>query len=219
MATPYAVTDDGYEIQWQTNYLSAFFLTKLLLSTMTSTAATVNLHNRVRIVNLSSDAVFLDIAPYPNLADPKLSDLIGFMASWKRYCHSKIAIVLLTHHLHMLFTDQNLAIKVYSLNPGVIETNLQAADPTWIGTIVWFLVRWNLVPGRLSREDGARTTLACATSVEEDIINGSGAFFGPIGQRDKRGDALIESWQSVNMEEQLWMASEKMLTEKGFDFS
>lgn len=85
----------------------------------------------------------------------------------KRYCHSKTAIVLLTHHLHRLFTSQNLDIKTYVLHPGVIETNLQAFDPTLLGRTIKFVVKWGLLPGKLSREDGARTTLACATSEDQ----------------------------------------------------
>ena len=87
----------------------------------------------------------------------------------KRYCHSKMAMVLLTHHLHTLVTRDDNAmnnIKTYAVHPGFVETNLQALDPTLLGKIVKFSVRWGLVPGKVSREDGARTTLACATSDE-----------------------------------------------------
>ena len=93
--------------------------------------------------------------------------MLTVFESRKRYCHSKLAIVLLTHHLHRLFTSQNLDIKAYVLNPGVIETNLQATDPTLLGRTIKFVVKWGLVPGKLGREDGARTTLACATSDDE----------------------------------------------------
>jgi len=63
-----------------------------------------------------------------------------------------------------MLSHQNLAIRAYVLHPGVVETNLQAADPTLLGRSIKFAVRWGLVPGKLGREDGARTTLACATS-------------------------------------------------------
>ncbi len=65
----------------------------------------------------------------------------------------------------------------------------------------------------------------CSHLVEEmrligqrrDIVEGSGAFFGPFGRRDKKGDALVQKWQAQDMEEKLWEASERMVKEKGFE--
>ncbi len=73
-------------------------------------------------------------------------------------------MVLLTHHLHTRFTRDGLNIKKYCVHPGFVETNLQALDLTLLGKIVKFSVKWGLVPGKVSREDEAKTTLACATS-------------------------------------------------------
>ncbi|KAL9008743.1 MAG: hypothetical protein Q9173_006158 [Seirophora scorigena] len=213
MAAPYALTEDGYETQWQTNYLSPVLLIKSLLPTMTSTAREKGL---VRIINVVSDAPFVPITPNLDLGNPNLDHLTGFMGPWKRYCHSKMAMVLSTHHLHTLFTRDALGIKTYSVHPGFIETNLQALDPTLLGKIVKFIVRWGLVPGKVSREDGARTTLACATSDDRQILEGSGGFFRPFGQRDRRGDALVEKVREGGTEEKLWDASEQMLKDKGF---
>ncbi|KAI4093903.1 MAG: hypothetical protein LQ339_007585 [Xanthoria mediterranea] len=212
MAAPYELTEDGYETQWQTNYLSPFLLTKSLLPTMTSTARK---NAPARIINVVSDAAFVPITPDLDLENPNLDHLTGFMAPWKRYCHSKMAMVLLTHHLHTLFARDAMNIKTYSVHPGFVETNLQALDPTLLGKIVKFSVRWGLVPGKVSREDGARTTLACATSDDGQILEGSGGFFRPFGQRDKQGDALVEKVRERKLEEKLWDASEKMLKDKG----
>ena len=48
-------------------------------------------------------------------------------------------------------------------------------------------------------------------------MEGSGGLFGPFGQKNRNGDALIEKWQPKNMEEEIWKASEKMVKEKGFE--
>ncbi|KAL8920049.1 MAG: hypothetical protein Q9172_004679 [Xanthocarpia lactea] len=234
MAAPYALTEDGYETQWQTNYLAPFLLIKSLLPTMTSTARHKGL---ARIVNVVSDAAFVPITPDLDLGNPNLDHLTGVMGPWyvwssiyeprirvlkmphanrKRYCHSKMAMVLLTHHLHTLFTRDGLNIKTYSVHPGFVETNLQALDPTLLGKIVKFSVKWGLVPGKVSREDGAKTTLACATSDDRQILEGSGGFFRPFGQRDKQGDALVEKVREGQTEEKLWDAGEKMLRSSGF---
>ncbi|KAL8758836.1 MAG: hypothetical protein Q9199_001186 [Rusavskia elegans] len=213
MAAPYALTEDGYEAQWQTNYLSPLLLIKSLLPTMTSTSRKKGL---VRIINVVSDAAYLPITPDLDLENPNLDHLTGFMGPWKRYCHSKMAMVLLTHHLHTLFTRDALNIKTYSAHPGYIMTNLQALDLTLVGKFIRFSVNWGLLPGTLSRKDGARTTLACATSDDRQILEGSGGFFKPFGQRDKQGDALVEKAREGKTEEKLWDASEKMLRNKGF---
>ena len=79
MAAPYGLTEDGYETQWQTNYLSPFLLTKSLLPTMTSTARK---NAPARIINVVSDAAFVPITPDLDLEHPNLDHLTGFMAPW-----------------------------------------------------------------------------------------------------------------------------------------
>lgn len=79
MAAPYGLTEDGYETQWQTNYLSPFLLTKSLLPTMTSTARE---NAPARIINVVSDAAFVPITPDLDLENPNLDHLTGFMAPW-----------------------------------------------------------------------------------------------------------------------------------------
>lgn len=50
-----------------------------------------------------------------------------------------------------------------------------------------------------------------------EIVDGSGAFFGPFRKRDKRGDELLKEWEGEKLEEKLWEASERMVREKGFE--
>lgn len=82
MAAPYLLTRDGYETQWQTNYLSPFLLIKLLLPTLSSTAAKKKTQSPVRIVNVSSDAAFVPITPDLDLDNPNLESTTGFLAAW-----------------------------------------------------------------------------------------------------------------------------------------
>ena len=89
MASPYALTIDGYETQWQTNYLSHFLLIKALLPTLSSAAAEATSPGRVRIVNVSSDAAFIPIAPTLDLENPNLESITGMMAAW---CISLISL-------------------------------------------------------------------------------------------------------------------------------
>jgi len=56
MGVPFELTVDGYELQWQVNYLSPYLFVSELLPLMLKTASTSQ-NDRVRIVNLSSDMV------------------------------------------------------------------------------------------------------------------------------------------------------------------
>lgn len=102
-------------------------------------------------------------------------------------------------------------ISTYSVQPGIVATNLQAADPSLFGSFVRRTVRWGIIPGTISVADGARTTLFCATSPKAE--NHSGGFFVPYGKLDKRPD----KW---NLDEELvgrlWTESERMVREAGF---
>lgn len=55
MAVPYKLTVDGFESQWQINYLAPFIFTTTLLPHMLSTASLSGRKDRVRVVNVASD--------------------------------------------------------------------------------------------------------------------------------------------------------------------
>lgn len=58
MSAPYRLTGDGFESQWQTNYLGPHTFTLCLMSLLLSTASSSPDRTRVRVVNVSSDAAF-----------------------------------------------------------------------------------------------------------------------------------------------------------------
>lgn len=57
MCVPFELTKDGYETQWQVNYLAPFIFTFDLLPLMLATASQYKDSTSVRIVDLSSDVV------------------------------------------------------------------------------------------------------------------------------------------------------------------
>ena len=80
MAPPFQLTEDGFETQWQTNFLAGHLLFKSLLPVLQRTAADSGSKGRVRVVNVTSDAAF-SMGPKeltPN--DPNLGSLEGTMA-------------------------------------------------------------------------------------------------------------------------------------------
>jgi len=80
MAPPLKLTEDGFETQWQTNFLAGHLLFISLLPLLQSNTASSTNKSRVRVVNVSGEAAFV-MAPKeftPN--DPNLASLQGTMA-------------------------------------------------------------------------------------------------------------------------------------------
>jgi NAD(P)-dependent dehydrogenase (short-subunit alcohol dehydrogenase family) len=71
MATPFEVSKDGYEAQWQTNYLAHWVFTSDLLPLMLKTSKTLPAGS-VRIVNISSAGHFVAPSGGINFADTNL---------------------------------------------------------------------------------------------------------------------------------------------------
>ncbi|EOO03015.1 putative short chain dehydrogenase protein [Phaeoacremonium minimum UCRPA7] len=98
MATPFEITKDGHEAQWQTNYLSHWVLTEQLLPLMLRTAKTLS-PGSVRIVNLTSSGHLGAPKGGINFNDLSLKD----GSTWTRYGQSKLANVLHTKTLHKMY--------------------------------------------------------------------------------------------------------------------
>ncbi|KAG6991393.1 hypothetical protein G7Y79_00052g087330 [Physcia stellaris] len=206
MAVPFALTEDGFETQWQTNHLAHHLLFTSLLPLLQTTAAAHEDKNRVRVVNVSAEAYAIGPSVL-DLEDPNLESTTGTLAAWKRYGHSKLANIVHARAIHNRYRSSG--ISAFSLHPGIINTNLQKADPTFLGSFTRFAVRWGLIPGTMSIRDGARTTLFCATS--PDATRWSGRYVLPYGKVDGKVDKWIEDAKAV---QDLWEAAERMVNEK-----
>lgn len=144
MAVPFSLTTDGFETQWQTNHLAPFFLTKTLLPILESTAASSSSKDRVRIVNVASDAAMIPPSPKKlDLERPNLEYVTGAMNGLKRYGHSKIASIIHARALHNRLRSKG--ISAYSVQPGIVATNLLTADASLFGSLVRCMVRWYVV--------------------------------------------------------------------------
>ncbi|KAG9190087.1 hypothetical protein G6011_08175 [Alternaria panax] len=126
MATPYEITKDGHEAQWQTNYLAHWVLTHHLLQVMLDTSKTLP-QGSVRIVNLTSSGHLSAPSSGINFEDPTLKDA----SPMARYGQSKLANILHTKYLHKAYgPDSHSAcnndgeIWTSCVHPGLVETNL-----------------------------------------------------------------------------------------------
>lgn len=145
---------DGHEVHWRTNYLGTAQLTRLLLPLLSQTAAA---HGEARVVNVVSklhargrnEALFGPLTPYD---------------SWAAYGTSKLALVHEAAEIERRYGDSG--VYGYSLHPGSAYTHI--ADRGLETAPLLGRLRKVLAPlerrALLTPEQGARTTLFCATS-------------------------------------------------------
>lgn len=132
MAVPDRRTDDGFDVQMQTNHLSHFLLTKLLMTSLEAAAAS---RGEARVVQHSSGA------RRPNKRRPGSDDLVaayfervaagslggdGLGACFGRYHQTKLANTVFAMALHAKLTAAGSKVKSVAADPGVAGTNLQA---------------------------------------------------------------------------------------------
>jgi NAD(P)-dependent dehydrogenase (short-subunit alcohol dehydrogenase family) len=148
------LSDDGFEIQWRTNYLGTMHLTHLLLPALeknaqrTGDARIVNVVSRLHFKG-SNSALFGGPDPYN---------------SWKAYGGSKLAMVHATFEAQRRFAAKH-GVQSYCLHPGSVSTNVadKGLDGTWAQR-----ARRALLPVEAlflkTPEEGAQTQLHCATA-------------------------------------------------------
>lgn len=112
MATPYARTRDGFELQFGTNHLGHFALTGSLFELLSRTPD-------ARVVNVSSGAHRLGKLRFD---DPHWEH--GY-AKWPAYGMSKLANLLFTYELARRVAIAGLSLRSVAAHPGYAATNLQ----------------------------------------------------------------------------------------------
>ncbi len=113
------VTEDGHERTWQTNYLGAYLLTRLLLPALRRTP-------RSRVVNVASDAHRTGRIDWGNL------ELAKGYGAYRAYANTKLALILFTREL----ARREPGIAVTVLHPGAIATRIWRPLP---GPIRWLI--------------------------------------------------------------------------------
>jgi retinol dehydrogenase 12 len=139
---------DGHEVIWQTNFLGAFLLTRLLLPALRAAPSP-------RIVNVSSEAHRSGRLVWDDLELAR-----GGYRGLRAYCNTKLALVLFTREL----ARRERSIAVNALHPGVIATNIWRAAPA--------LVRFVLHLILTSPIKGARPIVRLAASAEVEGVTG-----------------------------------------------
>ena len=146
------LTADGFEIHFGVNHLGHFALTQALLPLLLRSAP-------ARIVAVASDSHYqakgIDFAELRN----RTKGITGL----SEYAVSKLCNVLFAAELG---PAGKTGVAAYSLHPGVVASQ------------IWRRVPWpeQIFPRRmLTIEEGARTSLSCATSAE--VAGESGGYY------------------------------------------
>ncbi|MBX5093890.1 oxidoreductase [Rhizobium lentis] len=190
-------TDDGFELQFGTNYLAHFALTAHLLPLLQRAP-------RPRVVTLSSIAVKSAgvVIDFENLQAER---------SYKpmpAYAQSKLACLMFALELQRRSDAADWGIRSIAAHPGVSRTNLLHNAPGRYSmhgimrSLLWFLFQ--------PAAQGALPTLFAATS--PDANNGS--YYGPGRLWETRGYPTVAPipMQALDLHiaDQLWRISEEL---------
>lgn len=221
MATPYEITKDGYESQWQTNYLAHWVFTSHLIPCMRRTSQSLPPGSgSVRIVNVSSSGHWFRPKNGINFADTSLREANAMT----RYGQSKLANVLHIKTLHKLYGPGSspaataAAAAMLSgqgeiwcsiVHPGLVESNLgQHADfPSWVKYTADLYAK---LGGRMHPDKGSWTSVFCVASPQMRSEQCGGYFqrIAEVGWQSKQAKdavlaAKLEDWTKREMEKWL----------------
>jgi NAD(P)-dependent dehydrogenase (short-subunit alcohol dehydrogenase family) len=173
------ITADGFELHFGVNHLGHFALTQLLLDRIAASGPDA------RIVNVSSEAHYgahgIDFAA---VRRPTAT----FTGS-QEYAVSKLCNVLYTQELARRL--DGAAVHAYALHPGVVASDIWRRVPR--------LARWFIKRRMLTIEQGAVTSVYCATS--PDVAADTGLFY------DKCAAKAASQVATPELAAQLWKHS------------
>lgn len=170
MATPPGQTKEGYEIQFGTNHVGHFLLTKLLLPVLRATAAAARPEKPdVRIVVLTS--AVLGLAPPSGFDEGWVRTDGSAVMTFTRYGQSKLANALMARELARRYPELTSA----AVHPGAVATRL--LGPFGQSGILGRVGAMLVTPFLATPENGARNQLWAAVSGDVK----SGEYYMPVG--------------------------------------
>jgi NAD(P)-dependent dehydrogenase (short-subunit alcohol dehydrogenase family) len=178
------LTANGFELAFGVNHLGHFALTTALLGRLAESAP-------ARIVNVSSDSHYqakgIDFAA---VRRPTAS-----VTGMREYAVSKLSNVLFTQELARRLDGRG--VTAYALHPGVVASD------------IWRRLPWPVRPliklRMISPEEGARTSLYCATSPE--VAGVTGRFYDKSREREPSAVATAALAGELWQRSEAWIAA------------
>ena len=174
-------TKQGFELAFGTNHLGHFLLTDLLLERIKSSAP-------ARIVTVASRAHKRVAGIDWDVLRQRTRGLTGF----REYGVSKLCNVLFSAELGRRLAGSG--VNTYALHPGVVASDVWRQVPAPL--------RWLIKRNMITPEEGARTTLYCATAPE--LATQSGLYYDKCAVREPHANG-----RDLAAAEKLWRLSEE----------
>jgi NAD(P)-dependent dehydrogenase (short-subunit alcohol dehydrogenase family) len=176
------LTRDGFELLFGVNHLGHFAFTQALLDCLMASKA--------RIVNVASDAHYAARGiDFGRLRRPGCG-----ITGMAEYSVSKLCNVLFSQELARRL--DGTGVTSYSLHPGVVASD------------IWRRVPWPVRPlmtrRMLTVDEGARTSLYCATSAE--LAGVSGRYYDNCAEREPSPVATAELGRRLWEHSEAWAA-------------
>jgi NAD(P)-dependent dehydrogenase (short-subunit alcohol dehydrogenase family) len=175
-------TRDGFELAFGVNHLGHFLLTRLLEERLRDSAP-------ARVVNVSSDAHLR----VEGVDFTLLRQTTPTRTGLREYGVSKLCNVLFTRELARRWAGSG--VTSYSVHPGLIATDIWRHVPQ---PLRWLMTRLMATP-----EEGAATTLMCATAPE--LAEVSGRYY-----RNRHEGRSSRAAQDDALADRLWRYSAEM---------
>ncbi|MBX3155807.1 MAG: SDR family oxidoreductase [Deltaproteobacteria bacterium] len=174
------LTKDGFEIQFGTNHLGHYLFTRLLLDRIKESGG-------ARIVNVASKSHYAAKGvDWSVLQKPTRS-----VTAMKEYSVSKLANVLFTKELARRLEGTD--VTTYAVHPGVVATDVWRRVP---GPFRWVIKKFMLTP-----EQGAESSLRCATAPE--LAKETGRYYD-VGGKEVKPNRLADD---ADLAKTLWTKS------------
>jgi len=173
------MTESGFELAFGTNHLGTFLFTELLRDHIVASGPG-------RIVNVASTGHFRPKGiDWDAVRQPTVT-----RTAFDEYCVSKLANVLHAQELGRRL--EGTGVTTYSLHPGAVASDVWREVPFGLRHVMKLFMK--------STEDGARTSLYCATS--PDVADHSGRYYD--NQREKQPSKVA----TPELAAELWERSE-----------
>ncbi|KAJ1408180.1 Short-chain dehydrogenase/reductase SDR [Sesbania bispinosa] len=197
-AHEHAISEDGVEMTFATNYLGHFLLTNLLLKTMVETAKKTGVQGRIVNVSSSIHGWFSgDVIPYLALISANKSHYDATRA----YALSKLSNVFHTKELARRLQQMGANVTVNCVHPGIVRTRLTREREGLLTDLVFFLA------SKLLKTIPQAAATTCYVATNPRLLNVSGKYFADCNEAStsKLGSNSTEAAR-------LWAASEFMIS-------
>ncbi|KAK9147228.1 hypothetical protein Scep_005985 [Stephania cephalantha] len=196
----YAISEDGIEMTFATNYLGHFLLTKLLLRKMMETAKETGIRGRIVNVSSSIHSWFSgDGLRYLQLITNKRSHYDATRA----YALSKLANVLHIKELAHRLKKMEANVSAYCVHPGIVRTRLTRDREGIVTDLVFFLA------SKLLKTIPQAAATTCYVATHPRVTGVSGKYYADCNEA-----APSKLGSNADEARRLWIASEAMIAQR-----